>query len=301
MALNSTASMGHQAKAGIKEETTYGTTVTVDYGIPFVSENVRAVGSIIERVGIRGTRQHIADDTRTGPTRVGGPLVIEPSPEDMAVLLPWLLGADASGTTYDLAETLQSFTFSVDRVAKVFVYGGCVIARASITGQVGSMLRWALDLIAQSETVNNAGTFPAITINATTPYIISDMTLTLGGSSRQCNGFELVIDNGIVADRFMNSLNIVDAPSEDQLIALTTTHPYTSTNTDLYAQALAGAAGTLALATAGYATSFAFGTLQVPRESPTVGSKAEIMLPLSMMARKTGSTPALRVTHDSTP
>jgi hypothetical protein len=76
----------------------------------------------------------------------------------------------------------------------------------------------------------------------------------------------------------------------------------------LYAQALAGAAGTLVLTNAlggtppdGYQTTFSFATLQVPDRSPNVPSRDEFFLSLEMLARRVGSTPELTVTHDSTP
>jgi hypothetical protein len=74
----------------------------------------------------------------------------------------------------------------------------------------------------------------------------------------------------------------------------------------LYAQALAGAAGSLQLTNAlggspptGYQTSFNFATLQVPDRSPHVPSRGEVFLNLEMMARRQGGTPELTVIHDS--
>ena len=301
-----TASMGHQAKLGTKKETTYGTAVTVDQGFVFVSESIAKRGMIIERVGLRGSRSHQADDTRVGPYTVGGQLVLEPTPEDLAIWLPRILGADPSGTTYNLAEILPSFTLSVDRVAKVFTYAGCKVNRAVFQGAQGGLLRLTLDIVAQSESVAVAGTFPSLTLGVTQPYIFSDLALTLASAAREVKQFDLTIDNGLITDRFMNSLVIVSAPEGDRAISLRTMHAWAAANTDLYAQALAGAAGSLQLTNAlggtpptGYQTTFSFATLQVPARSPVVPGRQEFFLNLDMVARKLGSTPELAVTHDS--
>ncbi|REK19172.1 MAG: hypothetical protein DWQ37_01915 [Planctomycetota bacterium] len=302
-----TASMGHQAQLGTKNETTYGSAVTVDQGFVFTSESIVKRGVIVERSGLRGTRSHQALDTRTGPYTVGGRLTLEPTPEDLAIWLPRILGADPSGTTYDLAETLPSFTLAIDRVARVFTYAGCKVDRATFSGSQGGLLRLALDIVAQSEAVAAAGTFPALSPNNSQPYIFSDLALTLASTAREVKEFELVIDNGLITDRFMNSLVITSAPEGDRTIMLRTMHAWAAENADLYAQALAGAAGTLELTNAlggtppdGYRTTFSFATLQVPDRSPSVPGRDELMLNLEMMARRVGSTPELSVTHDST-
>ena len=104
----------------------------------------------------------------------------------------------------------------------------------------------------------------------------------------------------------MNSVTIVSAPEGDRTIVLNTMHAWAPANTDLYAQALAGAAGTLQLTNAlggtpptGYQTMFNFATLQSPDRSPNVSGRQEVFLNLEMLARKVGGTPELAVTHDA--
>lgn len=303
MSVNS--SMGHATQLGVKKESSYGTAVVVDTRLVFVSETMAKRGVIVERDGLRGTRAHVSEDTRTGPYSVAGQVVLEPTPEDLAVLFPFILGADASGTTFALAETLPSFTLVVDRVAKVFTYAGCKVARATFSGSSGSLLRLVLDIVAQSESVGNAGTFPSLTASITQPYIFHDLVMTLQSAAKKLASFELTIDNGLITDRFLNSTTIVSLPEGDRVITLGVVVPYstgtgTTGNTDLYAQALAGAAGSLVFTNAGYSTTFNFGTLQVPDNSPTAAGRGEIPLNLEMVARRVSSTPELNVIHDST-
>jgi hypothetical protein len=303
--------MGHQTRLGTISEITYGTPPgDVSEPFVFISESIAKRGVIVERGGLRGTRSHVADDTRVGPYSVGGMLVLEPTPEDLALWLPRILGGTPTGTspkTYPLAETLPSFTLAIDRVAKVFTYAGCKVNRAIVSGAQGGLLRLAMDIVAQSESVGAAGSFPALTASVTQPYLFSDLALTLAATAREVRQFALTIDNGLVTDRFMNSLTIVSAPEGDRTVTLSTTHAWAPANTDLYAQALAGAAGTLELTNAlggtpptGYRTTFSFATLQCPDRSPSVGGRQEVFLNLEMWARKVAGTAELVVTHDST-
>jgi hypothetical protein len=298
--------MGHQARLGTKNESVYGTPVTVDEAFVFVSESIVKRGMIVERTGLRGTRSHQANDARLGPYTVSGQLVLEPTPQDLAIWLPRILGS-VDGATYSLEESLPSFTLVIDRVAKVFTYAGCKVNRATLSGTQGGLLRLALDLVAQSETIAAAGTFPALTPSIAPPYIFSDLELTLASAVREVREFELAIDNSLVTDRFMNSLTIVNAPEGDRIVTLRTVHAWAAETAALYAQALAGAAGVLKLTNAlggspptGYQTTFNFATLQVPDRSPNIPGRSELLLNLEMIARRVGTTPELSVTHDAT-
>lgn len=289
-----TAFMGHQAKLA----TSSSGAVTEPF--VFVSETIQKRGTIVEREGIRGTRSHTSADTRQGPYRVAGRLVLEPTPEDLAVWLPRILGAAASGTTYALAEALPDFNLAVDRGVKVFTYAGCKVDKATFSGSEGGLLRLSLDVVGKTEAVGNADTFPALTLTNTQPYIFSDLVLTLQAATREVKSFELTIDNRLVTDRFMNSTTVTDIPSADRAITLRTTHAWATDNAALYEQALAGAAGSMVFTNGGYSTTFGFATLQCPAESPTVADRQEVPLVLSMVARKTAGASELEVTHDST-
>ncbi len=181
---------------------------------------------------------------------MGGRLVLEPTPQDLSVWLPRILGAAPDGADFNLAETLPSFTLTIDRVAKVFTYAGCKVNRATFSGSQGGLLQLSLDIVAKSEVVAAAGTFPSLSTSVAQPYIFSDLDLTLASTAREVKEFELSIDNGLITDRFMNSVTIVSAPEGDRSIMLRTTHAWAASNTDLYAQALAGAPGTLQLTNA---------------------------------------------------
>lgn len=320
------ASMGAQSRLAISvKETTYGTPIVPTTQLVFVSEGIGKHGNIVERDGLRGTRSHVSTDTRTGPYPVGGTLVLEPTYVDLVALLPFIMGADASGTSFALAETIPSFHMMVDRVLStsagasgsgVFSYPGCKVDRATFSGAPGGLMRLSLDIVAQDEgavtsggsfvdfTAGTSGTgFPTLTASVVTPFIFSDVVATFVGAARDIKSFELVIDNGLIKDRFMNRTTIANAPESDRIVTLTTVHPFATGNLDLYAQVLTGTTGTLKLDQVSPAVSilFTFGILQVPSNAPAVQGRGEIDMTLQMVARKTGSTPELATTLDSTP
>ena len=173
-----TAFMGHQARLA----TSASGAVTQPF--VFVSEGIQKKGRIIERDGIRGSRSHSSEDTRSGPYSVAGQLVLEPTPEDLAIWFPRILGAAASGTTFALAETLPDFNLAVDRGAKVFTYAGCKVGKATFSGTQGGLLRLTLHIVGKTEAIGNSGTFPALTLTETQPYIFSDVSLAAVGQPR---------------------------------------------------------------------------------------------------------------------
>ena len=134
----------------------------------FVSETIRKRATIVDTGGIRGTRSHHAARTRAGAYEVGGTIVLHPSPADLDLLLPRILGTAESSDSFALADSLENFYFGVmvDRVAKVFTYGGCYVDRATFRSSAGGLLELSLEIVGKTESVGNAGTFPALTLGA---------------------------------------------------------------------------------------------------------------------------------------
>jgi hypothetical protein len=291
------ASMGHQAQLALDAVTPFDSS---SEPYEFVSEKLRKQGQILDTSGIRGTRSHASERTREGTYEVSGSITLHASPAMLDNLLPRILGAAESTDTFDLAETIPEFQVMVDRVAKVFTYQGCKIDRATFRGSAGGLVELSLDILGKTESVGNAGTFPSLTLPTDPPYVMQDGVLTLLASARKFTDFEIVIDNAL-ASRFSNSQTATDISPTDRIVTFRCSNPYTSDETDLYEQALAGAAATLVFTNGGYSTTFSFATLQFPDLSPVVAGKGEIPLTLEGIARKSGSTAELIVTHDSAP
>jgi hypothetical protein len=235
-----------------------------------------------QRNGIRGIRSHFDTDARKGVQRIGGPVDLEPSFAELVALMALAIGSGGNA-----ADSLTAFNSVVNRVVRYDTYTGCKVSRATLSGQQGGVVSCSLDVVGQTE-VTNTGTIsiPASDI----PFLLSDLALNLAGSLRETQSFQLVIDNHIDAERFMNSTTLSQVVELDRTVSLTTTHPWNDANADLYDQVLAGAAGSLALNNGTNTGTFSFGKLQVPAETPDIPGKSELMLVLNMMATKVNNS-----------
>jgi hypothetical protein len=297
-----TENLGHNAKFGLALT---GNAAAATSQLIFLSDGVKKQGSIVERDGMRGTRSHVSTDSRFGPYAVGGQVVLNPTPEELAILFPLILGTAANGTSFVLGETLPEFMTQHDRVAKVFAANYMKVARATFSGSPGQPLQLALDLVGKTWTEANSGTFPSLTPSVSAMYMFHDCVLALGGtSSWEIDQFELVVDNGLITDRYHNSQTLTDIPEGDRMVSLGISTPYNSTYAPLDVTLKAAVAGTtggtLTFTNGNYSTVFTFGALQVPEETPTIGGRGVIPLPFNFTSKKTGTTMELAVTHDST-
>lgn len=272
--------------------------------IDFLSETVTAHRVILDGEGIRGTRSRSQERTRTGPCRVGGRVTAECSVTFLDTVLKYVLGAGPSGAVYSLAEALPSFYLMIDRGAKVFTYGPCYVGRATFSASPADpKLKCALDIEAETESVGNSGTFPAgMTPDTRRPYVYSDLVLTILSNAYSSFGFELTIDNHLLADRFVNELTRSQIPAVDRLVTCKLTTPWTDAETELYNIAVGSFGSATAVFTNAEESSsvltFTMPCLEFPGRSPNVrGKAAEIRLELDAVDRKSGSSAELSITN----
>lgn len=273
----------------------------VDARFDFQSESLALDENFVDTNGLRGTRARAIERLRQGNRAVSGQIRLQPTAVELAALLPWILGANASGTTFALADTLQTRYVSVDRSLKVFTYDTVAVDRATFRASQGEPLELTLDVVGKDETIGNSGTFPSLSIDITTgPFIFTDLVFVISGTTVNARSIELVIDNRIDRNRYFNSQTLVTAQPMDRMITLTTQLPY-GDHSALYGTGVAGVA-TTATFTNG-ATSLLFSMVKVafPRKSPNYGGgREELMLPLVGQAMKSSTTLELVTTLDST-
>ena len=245
---------------------------------------------------------------------MGGELSCYVDKNVLDVFLTYILGGNAASQVYPLADALPSFYLMIDRVAKVFVYGPCYVGKATFSAAAGSseanQLKLTMEIEAENETEQNAGTFPA-GIGAEHQPAVSlcrQRQRPFGrGDQLRSFGFELTVDNHLLVDRFVNELNALEISrrrphGERELIT-----PFTSTEAGLYGTAVgnfgtASAVFTNAEETInGTTSSLTFnmaGLFQYPAKSPIVrGPGQEIRLELDGIARKNGGTLELAITN----
>lgn len=244
---------------------------------------------ILQREGLRGTRSRYAQDTRKGIKRIGGTTVMEPSPAELAILMPYLIGTGGA-----VAEVLNEYAMIVDRGASrgPYTYSGCHMARGELSGAQGGAIRFSFDTVGKAESVAGSVSTPA----SAAPYLFGEVTLNLSTvASCQVFDFSLVVDNHIDTDRFLNSLTLPRVVELDRTVLLTVNVPDTQDNKDLYDIAEAGLTGTNTLVINDGVTTktFTFGTLKAPPEQPEIRGKGETPLTLNFQSFKDGSTPEI--------
>lgn len=262
----------------------------------FISESLQMIQTHANTQGVRGTRSRLAPRTRIVTEQISGSLVLNPSVTELDRLWPRILGGATSVGVTDVADTLPEFQVMVDRVTKVFTYAGCRVSRATLSGTQGQPLSVTLDIEGETESVGNAGTFPAITIDTDTMFVFSDITLTLDSVAREVTTFSLVIDNVLDTGRYLNSVTRAEIPAQDRQVTLDVTIPYTTDADDLHDLAIAGIDGSLAWADGSTTYTFDFGNLKSAARSPVVSGKTEILLPLTFDCYKSGSDSEVKVT-----
>ncbi len=279
-------------------------------GFPFFRESLQKKNTVHHPDVIIGTRGEVSERARFGPSFIGGWVVLSLTPGHMATIFPWLLGTDASGTTFALAETLQTFGVLVDKVTGVHEFYDGYINRAVIHGKQngpGGPPNWitvAFQMIFKGyNPPSTADAFPTLTLGVTgefAPLIFEDSVLTLG-SAREVKEFTIDINN-YIEPRWINSLLPSQLCPRRRTVTLTTVHPYDSGTSSLYDPTITGVASTktLAITNGTVSITFTFGALQYPTVTPIVTGKQEINLQLQMSARSLSSTAALSVDIDST-
>jgi hypothetical protein len=278
----------------------WATSGTADTPISFLSESLRKVGANTSDDGIRGTRSEASERIRSSIYTVAGTILMEPNCTELVDIIKWC-GFSQSSTTYSLTETLTSRDVTIDRIAKVFTYAGCYVNRAVFSSSEGTPLRVSLDLIGQTETVANAATFPSLTHSLAAPYMHHDAVCSLVSSARQFKSATVTFDNMLIA-AFNNSQSAQNITPGGRKVMVNMVTPYSSSETALYAQAVAGTAATITYTQGATSLLFSFATLQVPDNSPVLTNKnGETVLELNGQARTSSTTKECIITFDSTP
>lgn len=307
--------MGVQCRLGVKEEVTEGTAVTVDSLLEVLSGDIALVETEHHAQGMAGSRSQFAARTRANIRRVSGSLALQPNAAEWALLLPWILGADASSTTYALAETLQPFTATIKRDngtdGKVPTYNGCKVSRAVISSEAGGPVNLQMDVEARDETLGNAGTFPSLTLNvATGPFIHADLsgsgTLTVAGTAFPAKRVSVSIDNFLDTERFVNSTTRSGLVPKDRVITVEIAGPYGGKES-LYPTAATLAAGVAVVITYqnivhAVSMSISLPKVHFARRSPPWAGREEVDLVFSGIARASSAVnDELVCTLDSSP
>jgi len=284
------AAVGTLGKLGI------GASSPVDYALDFRSEGIQRKDDPVNGNGVRATRSHHVARVRAGPIKIAGPLMTQPNAADLHRLLPWALcgtTSTVSGTRkrYKLGESAALRYVTVDRVAKVFTYQDAGVDRLTLKADQGQLLEANLDLVARVETVGNAGTFPSLEVDATTnPFILSDIALTVNGTSVNGKGFEVTVENFIDPDRFLFSNTLSAIVMRDREVRFKTQITYGDHATLYNLGAGTGVAVVATLTNGSVLLYLTMPAVVIPPASPLIPGREEVMMDLEGRAYRTGAS-----------
>lgn len=285
------AAIGSLAKLGID------TANPVTKRFDFQSDTLAMNEEVINANGVRGTTSHSVERIRAGLRRIAGAIVFKPTSQELANLLPWITGGTVTGTTtktYPLADALAEYYVTSDRVMKVYTYAGCKPDVTIIRGRRGEAIEMELQLVGRTETVANAGTFPAITIDTTTyPFVFADLSVSVGGTAGiLAREVTITVNRFIDKDRFFagsNDLTSAETVNREIMVEMVVSYGDHAT---IYGTGLAtsGLAVVCTFTNGSAVWTMTFAAVIFPRETPPVEGRTEEFLTIRGQAFQVGST-----------
>lgn len=286
------AALGTSSKLG------YGATSTVSNFLEITGESIKLVRPILYNGAIIGTRSQVSERTREGPRSVSGGISCTPSPVELDGLLEYITGSAESTDVFALAETVGSFYIAVDRHVKVPVYSGCKVNTATFSASLQGFLQLDMDILGIDESVGAAGSFPAISLDvASKPYVMTDLAVVVNSVTVAVDQISISINHMLEA-KYFNSLTATRINETGREVTWSLMVPY-GDNVAAYGLDVAGVACTATFTNDNRSILFSSSKVQFVKESAVVNGRGELMLPLTGVARKNGSTMELVITNDS--
>ena len=295
-----TESMGYLAALAMQPYANLAATTTFSASsarLEFYDHDLKESIELIQDDGLRGTRTRASERLALGNIKIGGSISFEPTPAELVLLMPFILGTASSSGSYVVADTLPNLYLLGDFVNKCVTFTTRV-TKATFSGSPGQKIKLKLELVgttigtvAAPGVIQAAGVFASANIPAmdltVRPYMFYDMGsgITINAISYAVDKFELAIDNKI-EPTYMQGQTATDLEPTDRVITLGIQTKYTSTESVLQTDTRAGTARAASVAFTNGASvfSFTFGALVAMPESVTVPGRQHLRLPLNYQA-----------------
>lgn len=271
---------------GVGPHTFDASSIRLDFIRP---ETIRKMGRIIGGQGIWGGYYPLASRARLGHNYCYGEFRVNPSPGNMELLLPYLVGTKETNFYPNLCPNkfgLLIYRDLEDGDTKSFEYTNCEVAywelesmaarfrqAEGIDDDAPDILTLTIGVIATTEAFTAwPATEPDLPESAAYyPYAIHDGTFTLETKAREVFGFKLRYENNRVPV-YANSLTAIGfAPTNSgRRITLEAMFPWDEDTKELYDVSYEGAAGEVAMTLGTRSTTFHLANFKIPPESPYI-------------------------------
>jgi hypothetical protein len=278
------------------EQMAYGSRMTIGgSAVEFKSHSIKQTIELSEDDGIRGVRSRALERVTQGLIKVSGSITFEPTPAEVAILLPIIVGSSTTATT--LTDALADTTVVIDNGTKTDTFVGR-FTKGTFSGSPGQKIQLVVDFVGKTRATSSGGSLsgtPDITVR---PYMYHDMGsgITINSVVYGIDKFELTIDNHI-EPTFMSGQVATDLEPTDRTVSLAIQTRYTSAEDALMILASAGPvlssplAASIAFTNGTKSMTFSFGAIVAKSESVVnQGKKSKLRLPLNYNCYKVGTT-----------
>lgn len=271
-----------------------------------VKSTVKKTGRVIQSRGLLGTRDPNTTRTRQGKYDVGGQLEFDVSARMLDFFGQYVLGANESTDTFNVADGLPGFDMLHDPFgtgSSASLFSELYVNRfgLKLSNANEGLVPMTLDVIGKTFTGGQAYTSAALgtTAGLDDPYMFHDtsggITIRSGSGAIEIEEAELIIENALDV-KFRNSRTATSIRATDRVISLVTNLPLTTSTLSTYFGDKSAADATIVLDNGTVVTTITLFNLQVPDEGPEVGGKDEVPLILRGIARADASDPSIRMT-----
>lgn len=258
--------------------------------VEFVSHSIRQTTDILPDDGIRGTRSRVLERLALGNVHVAGNIVFEPTPVEVAILLPYAIGSTSTATT--LNDAMTDVTVVIDSGTVLDTYVGR-FNKITFAGEPGQKLKCTVDFIGKTRTPGTGGTLggtPDLTVRS---YVTTDMGtgLTINSTAYAIDRFEFSIDNRISPTFMGSSTTATDLEPTDRIVLVSVQTRYNAAENALLILNESGPiiaspiVASIAFTNGTNSMAFAFGALVAAPETVVIPSReAKLRLPLNYQA-----------------
>jgi len=212
-----------ETQLGTKDESTYGTPVTVDRFEPFISENIQPETFRTRVPTLRSGKQTSGStEYAAGILGYAGSIEIPALSKGFGLWLTRALGASTTagptGAAYQHTAVIDPdacppfFSAQVNRAFapcaatdQAMSFEGCQIASWSLECSVDDILKFSCDIVAEDGTTGTA--LASASYSVTEPLTWAGSSLTIGGTSVPVTSVTLSGDNKLKTDRHYQRAN----------------------------------------------------------------------------------------------